>query len=110
MITFQNFVKFYRVSDITHVWKVVMSDHWRRFHIGHFEIKGIPPTHTLNLSKMMKPCQTSSKESSQEKERQRNKGQAPKSKQANSPKEACNKEAREPLSTKTSTSCMKHIN
>jgi hypothetical protein len=32
MITFQNLVKFDKVSDITHVWKVVMSDHWRRFH------------------------------------------------------------------------------
>jgi hypothetical protein len=40
----------------------------------------------------------------------RNKGQGPKSRQANSPKEAGHKEAREPLSTKTSTNSLKHIN
>jgi hypothetical protein len=41
----------------------------------------------------------------------RNKGQRPKkSRQTNNPKEAGHKEAREPLSTETSTSHLKHIN
>jgi hypothetical protein len=40
----------------------------------------------------------------------RNKGQRPKSRQTNNPKEASHKEAREPLSTETSTSHLKHIN
>ncbi len=57
-----------------------------------------------------KPCQTSQKESTQERERKRNKQQGPKSRQANSPKEAYHTEVSEPLSTETSTSCMKHIN
>jgi hypothetical protein len=51
---------------------------------------------------MMKPCQTLKKESTQERERKRNKGQGPKSRQANSPKELGHKEVMEPLSTETS--------
>jgi hypothetical protein len=60
----------------------------------------------------MKPCQTSKKESTQEREREKkNKEQGPKSRQADSPKEACHREViREPQSIETSISCMKHIN
>jgi len=43
----------------------------------------------------MKPWQTSSKESTQERERKRNKGQGPKSRPANSPQEVGHKEAKE---------------
>ncbi len=39
----------------------------------------------------MKRCQTLSKESTQERERERNKGRGPKSRQTNSPKEAGHK-------------------
>jgi hypothetical protein len=62
---------------------------------------------------MMKPCQTSSKESIQEKgeKRKRNKGgkdQSP-SKQTAPKRDEPHKEAREPLSTETSTSHLKHF-
>jgi hypothetical protein len=43
-------------------------------------------------------------------ERKRNKGQEPKSKQANSPKKTSHKEVRKPLSVKISISHLKHIN
>jgi len=46
------------------------------------------------------------KRSTQEMVRKRNKAEGPKSRPANSPKEACHTEKREPLSTKTSTSRM----
>jgi hypothetical protein len=52
---------------------------------------------------MMKPCQTSSRESTQERERKRTKGNDQSPGKANSPKEVGHKEAREPLSIKTST-------
>jgi hypothetical protein len=39
-----------------------------------------------------------------------NKGQVPKSKQANNPKEACHKNIREPLNTENSINQVKHIN
>jgi hypothetical protein len=58
----------------------------------------------------MKPCQTFKKESTQTRERKRNLGQAPKSRQAYSPKEAGPKKVKQPLSTETFTSCVKHIN
>jgi len=58
---------------------------------------------------MMKPYETSSKESTQARERKKNKGQGPKSRQANNPKEVCHMNVKEPLSTETSTSCIKHI-
>ncbi len=51
----------------------------------------------------MKPHQPFEKDSTQERERKRNKGQGPKFRQANSPKEAGHKEEREPLIIKTST-------
>jgi hypothetical protein len=47
---------------------------------------------SLKSKQVMKPCQTLYKESTQERERKRNKGQGPKSRQANSPKEAGHKE------------------
>jgi hypothetical protein len=42
-------------------------------------------------------------------ERKRNKGQGPKSRQANSPKKASHKEVRKPLNVKISISHLKHI-
>jgi hypothetical protein len=59
---------------------------------------------------MMKPYQPLKKESTQARERKRNKRPETKPRQANSRKEASDKGKEEPLSTKTSTSCMKHIN
>jgi hypothetical protein len=60
--------------------------------------------------KVMKPCQTPSKQSTHERERKRNKGQGPKSRQANGQKEVGHNKEREPLSIKTPfTDCMKHI-
>jgi hypothetical protein len=44
---------------------------------------------------MMKPCPTLQKESTQERERRRNKGQGPKSWQVNSPTQVGHKEVRE---------------
>jgi len=43
----------------------------------------------------MKPCQTSSKESTQERERKRNQGQGPKFRQADSPNYGCHREVKE---------------
>jgi len=57
---------------------------------------------------MMKRCQTLLKESTQERERKRNKGQGPKSRQANNPKEAGHKEVMESLSTKTFKTSIKN--
>jgi hypothetical protein len=60
---------------------------------------------------MMKLSQSfKKKESTQGRERKINKGQEPKSRQANNPKEAGHPEEREPLRTEpSSTSRMKHI-
>jgi hypothetical protein len=58
----------------------------------------------------MKPCQTFKKESTQRRERKRNKGEGPKSRQANSPKGAGHKKEREALSIDTFTIRLKHIN
>jgi hypothetical protein len=57
----------------------------------------IPKSHVRSIQetgKMMKPCQTLflKKKSTQGRERKRNKGQGPKSRQANSPTEAGHKE------------------
>jgi hypothetical protein len=49
------------------------------------------------------------KESTQERARKRNKGQGPKSSQANSPKEEGHPKEREPLQIEPFTSSMKHI-
>jgi len=50
---------------------------------------------------MMKPYQTLLKESTQEREKKRNKGQAPKSKQTNSPKEAGHQEEKGTIKNQT---------
>jgi hypothetical protein len=47
-----------------------------------------------NAMVLMKPCQTFYKESTQERARNQNKGQGPKSRQANSPTKAGHKEER----------------
>ncbi len=47
------------------------------------------------------PCQTLLKESTQQRERKRNKGQGPKSRQANSPEEAGHNEEMEPVHIKS---------
>ncbi len=65
---------------------------------------------TPYTQKMMKLCQTLSKESTQERERKRIKVQGPESRQTKDPKEARQTEERKPLSTETSTGRMKHIN
>jgi hypothetical protein len=54
----------------------------------------------------MKPCQTLIKESTQERERKRNKGQGPKSRVSKSPKEAGHKEESKPLRTEPSTQAL----
>jgi len=61
------------------------------------------------VSKIMKPCQTLEKESTQERERKGNKGQGSKFGQAKSPTKAGHKEEREQLRTGPSTSHMKQI-
>jgi hypothetical protein len=58
---------------------------------------------------MVKPRQTSLKESTQNNERKGKKGQGPKSRQVSNPKEANHMEVNEPLSTKTSISRLQHI-
>jgi len=83
-------------------------------HVFHFK-EGPYFTSSLCHTSISSPddstlMKNSSKESTQARERKRNKGQGPKSMQANSPKEAGHKEARESLSTQTSTSHLKHIN
>jgi hypothetical protein len=50
------------------------------------------------------------KENTQERERKRDKGPLPKSRQANSRKEVGHQEKMEPLRTEPSSNCMKHIN
>jgi hypothetical protein len=50
------------------------------------------------------------KKNAHENETKRNKRQGPKFKQANSPKEVCHMEVREPLNIENSISRMKHIN
>jgi hypothetical protein len=74
------------------IWQAFFIDKWQKLVLT-----------TDFKNKLMKPCQT--KESTQERERKRNKRQEPKSRQANSPKEAGHKEKREPLRTGPSTSC-----
>jgi hypothetical protein len=73
--------------------------------LGHW----IPELYFIQMM-MLKPCPTLQKESTQERERRRNKRQGLKSRQANSPKEAGHKEVREPLNAETSNSHLKHIN
>jgi hypothetical protein len=57
----------------------------------------------------MKPCQTSSKEITQETERKINKGQRPKSTQVNNPKEASHMEVREPLQASPPQNCKQFL-
>jgi hypothetical protein len=56
------------------------------------------------------PDKLDKKWSTQERERTRNKGQGPTSRQANSPKEAGDPEERKPLKTQPYTSYMKRVN
>ncbi len=75
------------------------------------QVKRMKACNFSNVIEMMKPCQPfKKKESTQARDRKRNKRPEPKSRQANSPKEMSHKENKEPLSTKTSTNCTKHIN